>query len=140
MLVHATTVDVAGLGVLILGEPGVGKSDLALRLIADGALLVADDQTEIDVVGGGLRARAPRTIAGLIEVRGVGLVPAAVKRATLLKLAVSLTMTAPDRMPESQAWSLPNQTNPQIPMIQLNAFEASAAEKVRRALGPVTTA
>jgi serine kinase of HPr protein (carbohydrate metabolism regulator) len=109
-------------------------------LIADGALLVADDQTEIEVVAGGLRAHAPRTIAGLIEVRGVGLVPAAVKRATLLKLAVSLTTTAPDRMPESRTWSLPNQTNPQIPMIELSAFEPSAAEKVRRALGPVTTA
>ena len=42
MLVHATALDIAGLGVLILGTSGAGKSDLALRLILDGALLVAD--------------------------------------------------------------------------------------------------
>ena len=45
MLVHATTIDIAGLGVLVMGASGSGKSDLALRLIAAGALLVADDQT-----------------------------------------------------------------------------------------------
>jgi HPr kinase/phosphorylase len=140
MLVHATTVDVAGLGVLIFGEPGAGKSDLALRLIAEGALLVADDQTEVDIVSDGLRARAPRTIAGLIEVRGLGIVPAPLKRATRLKLAVSLGFTMLERIPESRAWSLPGSAEPRIPLLALNAFEASATEKVRRALGPVTTA
>jgi serine kinase of HPr protein (carbohydrate metabolism regulator) len=140
MLVHATTVDLAGLGVLIFGEPGAGKSDLALRLIAQGALLVADDQTEVEVADGGFRAHAPRTIAGLLEARGLGIVPAPLKRATRLKLAVSLIFGAPERMPESRAWSLPGHTMPQIRLIELNAFEASAAEKVRRALGPVTTA
>lgn len=140
MLVHATTVDVAGYGVLLLGEPGVGKSDLALRLIAEGALLVADDQTEVEVVAGRLRARAPQSIAGLIEVRGLGIVPAPQKRATALKLAVSLILGALERMPESRTWSLPGQTDPWIPLIELRAFEASSVEKVRRTLGPVTTA
>lgn len=140
MLVHATTVDVAGYGILIFGEPGAGKSDLALRLIAEGALLVADDQTEVEAAAGWLRARAPHAIAGLIEARGLGVVPAPQKRATVLRLAVSLIPGTAERMPESRTWSLPGQTDPRIPLIELHALEASAAEKVRRALGPVTTA
>ncbi|MDZ4866266.1 MAG: hypothetical protein SGI91_02995 [Alphaproteobacteria bacterium] len=140
MLVHATTVDIAGLGVLILGESGAGKSDLALRLIADGALLVADDQTDVAVVGDVLRAMSPATISGLIEARGVGVVRAPVKAATGLRLAVSLIVTVPERMPESRAWSLSGHTKPSIPLIELGAFEASAVEKVRRALTAVPDA
>jgi len=140
MLVHATTVDIAGLGVLILGESGAGKSDLALRLIADGALLVADDQTDVAVGGDALRATSPATISGLIEVRGVGVVRAPVKAATRLRLAVSLIVMVPERMPESRAWSLPGHAKPSIPLIALGAFEASAVEKVRRALTAVPDA
>lgn len=140
MLVHATTVDIAGLGVLILGESGAGKSDLALRLIADGALLVADDQTDVAVVGEALRASAPKPIVGLIEARGVGVVCAPTKRATRLRLAVSLIVTAPERMPELCAWSLPGYNKPSIPLIAVGAFEASAVEKVRRALAAVPDA
>jgi serine kinase of HPr protein (carbohydrate metabolism regulator) len=132
MLVHATTVDIAGFGVLILGVPGAGKSDLALRLIADGALLVADDQTAIEVRGGELWATAPGKIAGLIEARGVGIVSAATKRGTRLALAVQLS-AAPERMPESRAWSLPGSAVA-IPLIELAPFEASAPAKLRFAL------
>lgn len=140
MLVHATTVDIAGCGVLIFGEPGAGKSDLALRLIGGGALLVADDQTLVEVVGDELRARAPATIAGLIEVRGLGIVKAATKGGTRLRLAVALVATTPERMPESRTWSLPENTNLGIPLLEVNAFEASAGEKVRQALTAVLSA
>jgi HPr kinase/phosphorylase len=140
MLVHATTIDIAGLGVLILGETGAGKSDLALRLIADGALLVADDQTDVAVAGDALRATSPATISGLIEARGVGIVRAATKAATRLRLAVTLIVRAPERMPELRTWSLPGHTNPSIPLIELGVFEASAVEKLRRALTAVPDA
>jgi serine kinase of HPr protein (carbohydrate metabolism regulator) len=135
MLVHATTVDIAGLGVLILGDSGAGKSDLALRLIADGALLVADDQTLIDARGDELWASAPQKIAGLVEARGIGIVPAAIKTATRLRLAVQLS-NAPERMPERRTWSLPG-AGGRIPLIELSPFEASAPAKLRLALaGP----
>ena len=140
MLVHATTVDIAGCGVLILGDAGAGKSDLALRLIADGALLIADDQTFVEIVGDRLRATAPATIVGVMEVRGLGIARAPIKRATRLRLAVSLVALPTERMPESHAWSLPGAPNPRIPLIELNAFEASAREKVRRALTAVLSA
>jgi HPr kinase/phosphorylase len=140
MLVHATTVDIAGLGVLLLGAPGAGKSDLALRLIEDGALLVADDQTEVEADGTFLRARPPETISGLIEIRGVGVTPAAVKAATRLRLAVQLVETAPERMPEPSTWSLPEMTSPCVALVRLSAFEASAPAKLRRALAVVPNA
>jgi serine kinase of HPr protein (carbohydrate metabolism regulator) len=134
MLVHATTVDIAGLGVLIFGESGAGKSDLALRLIGEGALLVADDQTDVEIVDARLRASTPKRIAGLIEARGVGVVRAPIKLATDLRLAVSLIAAEIERMPESRTWSLPGHAEPRIPLVELHAFEASSSEKVRRAL------
>lgn len=140
MLVHATTVDIAGLGLLILGPSGAGKSDLALRLIARGALLIADDQTDVMVVAGDLRARGPAPISGLIEARGFGIVRAPTKRATRLRLAVELVQRAVERMPEPKTWSLPGHANPRVPLIELEAFEASAAEKALVALASVPDA
>jgi serine kinase of HPr protein (carbohydrate metabolism regulator) len=104
MLVHATTLDIAGLGVLILGPSGAGKTDLALRLITEGALLVADDQSSVEIRGDELWATAPAKIVGLIEARGIGILPAAIKRATRLALAVQLT-AKPERMPARRGWS-----------------------------------
>ena len=72
--IHASCVAIGGKGVLILGDSGAGKSDLALRLIDDGAKLVADDRTELYAARGTLCARAPKSIAGLIEVRGLGII------------------------------------------------------------------
>ena len=59
-------------GVLLIGPSGSGKSDLALRLIALGAVLVADDRVELFVQHGTLMARAPQALAGLVEIRGGG--------------------------------------------------------------------
>ena len=133
-LVHATTVDIAGLGVLILGPSGAGKSDLALRLIGDGALLVADDQTSITIENEALIARAPERIGGLLEARGVGIVRGPTKAWTRLALAVDLTSDRIERMPEGGRWSLSGLAFPAIPMTQLNPFEVSAGAKLRLAL------
>lgn len=68
--IHATCVEVEGLGVLLRGPAGSGKSDLALRLIDDGARLIADDYTDLTIEEGRIIARAPDTIQDLMEVRG----------------------------------------------------------------------
>lgn len=135
-LVHATTVDLAGLGVLIMGAPGAGKSELALRLIADGAFLVADDQTWVEAIEGVLRACAPARIAGLIEQRGVGIARAPTKKATRLRLALALSHRI-ERMPERRAWSLPGEAAPHVPLIDFDARETSAPAKLRFALTAV---
>src|SRR5436190_12103023 len=72
--VHASCVAIGPHGVLLLGKSGAGKSDLALRLIDAGARLVADDRTILFIARGALHARAPDSIKGLLEIRGLGIV------------------------------------------------------------------
>src|SRR5258708_30463148 len=101
-LVHATAVAIDGAGVLLLGPSGAGKSDLALRLIDQGAALIADDQVELDVSVAGLMATAPASLAGLIEIRGVGIRRCPTIPGAILRLAVDLVAPAMvDRLPES---------------------------------------
>ncbi|MEP9349235.1 HPr kinase/phosphatase C-terminal domain-containing protein [Xanthobacter sp. KR7-225] len=76
---HGTCVAIGESGVLIIGPSGAGKSSLALKLILDGprclppAELVADDRVVLEAEGGVLVARPPPLLAGLIEVRGLGI-------------------------------------------------------------------
>ncbi|MDA8227782.1 MAG: HPr(Ser) kinase/phosphatase [Desulfitobacterium hafniense] len=73
-IVHGVLVDVYGIGVLITGESGIGKSEVALELIKEGHLLVADDAVEVRRVDEeSLHGSAPQTIRHLIEVRGLGI-------------------------------------------------------------------
>jgi HPr kinase/phosphorylase len=131
MFVHATCIDLAGAGVLIVGPSGSGKSDLALRLVAAGAWLVSDDQCDLWVKDGLLWARAPQRIDGLIEVRGVGILTAPRKSATVLRLAVELTAVPVPRLPEARAWATPDASWPRLPRLLLDGRDGSAPEKVR---------
>src|SRR5690242_6443051 len=72
--VHASTVATDGRAILITGPSGSGKSDLALRLLDRGFSLVSDDQTIVKRDGERLVASAPPTIAGKLEIRGIGIV------------------------------------------------------------------
>ena len=123
-------------GVLILGRSGSGKSDLALRLIAAGAELIADDRTDLYVARGRLYAKAPKRIAGLLEVRGVGILAVPYARKAEVTLVVELAKKVP-RLPEHRpyrapaALRLPPEDAP--PVISLNPFEASAPAKVAAA-------
>lgn len=133
LLVHGTTVDISGHGVLIRGVPGSGKSDLALRLIDGGACLVADDQTWLRVDGDRVVARPPETIAGLIEVRGVGIVRVPHRESVPLSLVVDLADDAGaiERLPEPSSAVLMGVA---VPRLDLVPFHASAAAKVRLAV------
>jgi RNase adaptor protein for sRNA GlmZ degradation len=134
-LIHATCVALDGRGVLLRGASGSGKSDLALRLIDEGALLVADDQTEIGEEQGRLVARAPATLAGRLEVRGLGIVnqPALVS-APLALLVDLVPPTAVERLPEERQERLCGRD---LPAIALDPFAASAVAKIRLALEQV---
>jgi HPr kinase/phosphorylase len=106
--IHASAVLVGAHAVLIRGPAGSGKSHLALALIeaASGgavpfARLVADDRTHVDAVHGRLVARAPAALAGLIEVRGLGIRRLPCEPAAVVDLVVDLAANDAGRMPEA---------------------------------------
>lgn len=131
----------ASCGVLLLGPSGSGKSDLALRMIQAGAKLVADDRTDLYVARGRLYAKPPRRIAGLLEIRGVGIVAVPHAPQTQVTLVVELGKIA-QRLPAHRryrvpaALRLPKEAAP--PVISLSPFEASAAAKVVAAAAAYT--
>ena len=131
-LVHASCVAVDGAGVLLLGPPGSGKSDLALRLVDGGATLVADDQVDVRAAAGRLEAAAPAALAGKIELRGLGILAVAWQQSAPLRLAVELlTDRPPERLPAAAERRFEGIA---LPLIRLAPFEASAAAKVRLAV------
>ena len=132
ILVHATAIAIDGRAVLLRGPSGAGKSDLALRLIDAGARLVADDQVELRRAGGRVLVRAPAAIAGLVEVRGVGILGLEPLLEAALAMCVDLVPSAEvERLPEIRC---ENVLGLAVPSIAISPFEASAAAKLRFAL------
>lgn len=131
---HASCVAIDGRAVLIEGRSGSGKSDLALRLIDRGAKLVSDDYTVLVRERDRLLAQPPATIAGKIEVRGIGIVDMPHGERVPVALVVCLSDQV-ERMPEEG--EIRTIAGVVVPMITLNAREASAAIKVGLALARV---
>ncbi len=131
-LIHATCIAVDGTGVLIRGPSGSGKSDLALRLIDAGAELVADDYSELSVVDGILRATAPQTIEGKIEIRGYGIVNMPHQASVNVELLVELVPKMEiERFPEEETVTVEGVT---LRKLAVDPDTVSAAAKVRMAL------
>lgn len=129
--IHASTVALDGRAVLISGPSGSGKSDLALRLIDRGYTLVSDDQTIVRREGEMLIASAPPTIAGKLEIRGVGIVDMTTVANIPIALYVELTseiMRLPDDRRERPVLGV------NLPLVSVDAQTASAASKVSLAL------
>ena len=131
VIVHGSAASRNGAGVLLLGPPGAGKSDLVLRLLHHGFQLIADDQVQFD----GAQASAPSAIAGLLEVRGLGVIRLPFTTAPVL-LAVRLG--TPPRLPLPARYP-----DLDIPMITLDPTTPSAPLQVSMALdcvqGKLTT-
>ncbi len=133
---HATSVSIGGRGVMIEGVSGSGKSDLALRLIDRGAQLVSDDYSFIQRRDGRIIAAPPPTIAGKIEVRGIGIVEMPYVGEAPVALIVALGEPAA-RLPEpGHARTV---LGIDIPLLALDGREASAAIKVELALARLGT-
>lgn len=122
-------------GILILGESGKGKSDLVLRLLERGAKLVSDDRTELFLKDGALHARAPKPLAGLLEVRGLGIV--ALPHAAEARVALAVESVEPGyvpRMPQPERYPPPPELGVAAdacpPLIWLAPLEPSAPAKV----------
>jgi HPr kinase/phosphorylase len=137
LLVHATSVLVDGTGVLIRGPSGSGKSDLALRLIDDGARLISDDQTALEARDGRLWASAPPSIAGKLEVRGLGIV--AVPSIPSAALGLVVDLVPPDRIERLPEPSTTTLLGVLLPTLEVSPFEASAPAKLRLAVAAQKT-
>lgn len=128
---HATTVAKNGRAVIISGRSGSGKSDLALRLLDRGFVLVSDDQTYLRVASGKLIAAAPPTIRGKLEVRGIGIVEVASVDDVPVCLFVDLASEI-ERLPDDGRRRLILGTK--IPLASIDALTASAPAKLEIAL------
>ncbi len=132
-LIHASCVAINGQGILLVGPSGIGKSDLALRLIDGGAQLVSDDQTAIHVDSGILTASPPTTIAGFLEVRHIGLMRLPYAEFVPVALYVELVShdAALERYPDTDRHFLLDHP---VRRFRLKPFENSAPAKIRAAL------
>ncbi|MDA0230166.1 MAG: HPr kinase/phosphatase C-terminal domain-containing protein [Proteobacteria bacterium] len=126
---HATCVALAGQGVLLRGPSGAGKSDLALRLIDGGGALVADDQVLCQPEDGTLFAAPPPALAGLIEIRGIGLMQLHyLPRVALVLVADLVPADQIERLPPPARCTI---EGIELPRIAVMPFEASAPAKLR---------
>jgi HPr kinase/phosphorylase len=132
-LLHASCVAIDGQGVLLAGAPGAGKSDVALRLIDAGGELVADDQTALRVENGRLTAFPPPSIAGLLEVRHVGLLkmPYCPSAPVMLYVELVPDAAALQRLPEAEELFLLDQP---VRRLSLPSYESATPAKIRAAL------
>lgn len=135
--IHGTCVLVLGIGVLLRGPSGSGKSDLALRLIEAGAHLVADDRVDLRWEGEQLMARAPERLRGVLEVRGVGLVTMPHVETTALALVVDLV--PPDRIERLPDPTVAPLCGGSLPRLTLAPFEVSAAAKLKAAVAALAS-
>lgn len=125
-------------GVLIEGPSGSGKSDLALRALTEGFRLAADDRVLVWTSGGRAWGRAPDPLSGLLESRGLGVLPVLALPFVRIDLAIRCEASpeAVERFPADERLDLGGVT---IPLRPLWPFDPAAPAKLRRSiehLGP----
>lgn len=140
--IHATAIAIGERAAIIRGPSGSGKSDLALRclgfspteLLSQPVTLVGDDQIDLEPVSTGLRVRSVPNLSGLLEVRGIGVVPVrAVTAEASAVLLVDLSNESEiDRMPDP--WPYAAVAGVRLPVLKLAPFAASAPLKLFLAL------
>ncbi|MDX5366735.1 MAG: aldolase [Alphaproteobacteria bacterium] len=136
LYIHGTCVALGARALLLRGPSGAGKSDLAFRLVREDpggeTRLVADDQVAIREAGAVLLASAPAALAGLVELRGLGLV--ALPSAGETPLALIADLVARVSVPRIAEPRYETILGISLPVISLHAFDGTATAKLRLAL------
>ncbi len=130
-ILHATTVAVDGAGLMIRGPSGAGKSGLALRLMALGARLVADDRTLVARSGGQVVASCPAALVGRIEARGLGILHADPSGPVPLALVVDLDQPERARLPQRHRTMVEGVAIPLVNRVDAPHFEAALIQLLK---------
>ena len=131
---HATSVAMEDNGVAIFGDPGSGKSDLALRLIDSGATLISDDITVFSKLEKNINLFGIENTKGLLEVREVGIITVPYVEGIKLKLVVKLTDKVIERIPKKNQINL---LGLKFPKLEINGKNPSSVAKVKVKLNEI---
>ena len=128
--IHASCVEYQGKGILILGAPGFGKSDLCLKMILNhGATLVSDDRVDLQKKEDEVFAAAPENISGLLEARGVGILrlPCLKKIKIFAVVQIIPEEEKLERLPQNEVYELMSVS---LPLLKIKKFDPSGIEKI----------
>ena len=131
---HSTSLVVEDSGLLITGEPGIGKSDLALRMIDSGAMLIADDITICKKINNFIYLFSPEETKGLLEVREIGIITVPFIENIKLSLVVQLINEENIRYPENENCLI---LGIKVPKIKIYGKNSSAVAKIKVKLNQI---
>ena len=132
--IHSTSVVIDDNGVLILGDSGSGKSDLALRLIDNGATLISDDISICRKNLNNIYLYCPPEIKGLLEVREIGIITVPFVERIKLRLVVNLKSNNNERFPKDSCFRI---LGIKIPIINIEGKNSSAVAKIKVKLNEI---
>ena len=132
--IHSTSVVIDDNGVLILGDSGSGKSDLALRLIDSGATLISDDISICRKNSNNIYLYCPPEIKGLLEVREIGIITVPFVERIKLRLVVNLRSKNNERFPKDNSFRI---LGIKIPLISIEGKNSSAVAKIKVKLNEI---
>tara|TARA_Y200000002_G_scaffold366190_1_gene356881 strand:+ start:780 stop:1205 length:426 start_codon:yes stop_codon:yes gene_type:complete len=132
--VHSSAIVLEDNGILIIGDSGSGKSDLALRLIDSGATLISDDITICEKKKNLIYLSAPLETRGLLEVREVGIITVPFVEGIILRMIVKLEDGGLERIPQKKNYKIFGQ---KIPMLTINGKNSSSVVKVKVKLNEI---
>ena len=131
---HSSSVVIEDNGVLILGNSGCGKSDLALRLIDNGATLISDDISICRKNSNNIYLYCPPEIKGLLEVREIGIITVPFVEKIKLRLVVNLKSNNNERFPKDSCFRI---LGIKIPIINIEGKNSSAVAKIKVKLNEI---
>ena len=132
--IHSSSIVIDDNGVLILGDSGSGKSDLALRLIDNGATLISDDISICRKNSNNIYLYCPPEIKGLLEVREIGIITVPFVERIKLRLVVNLKSNNNERFPKDSSYRI---LGIKIPIINIEGKNSSAVAKIKVKLNEI---
>ena len=132
-LIHGVFLNIYGKGVVIKGDSGIGKSEIALELIKRGHLLIADDAIELYHIGHGIVGKAPLVLKNLLEIRGIGVIDVS----KMFGVASILPKDNVEMIIQLERW-LPSKEYTRIGMEEDEVTEEILSVRIPKIVVPVT--